>query len=336
MQRAFILGGTGQIGHAVANRLLAEGWHVTLGSRSPSVPTGSQENLRHVEVDRNKDGAIARALGDGADLLLDCIAFDSSDAKQLIEVQHNVGKICAISSASVYRDDAGLTLDEARVNGFPELPVPITTAQPTIDPGDATYSTRKVAMEHTLLDHCRVPVSILRACAIYGPHCSHAREWYFVKRLLDGRRKIPVAYEGKSQFQTSSAESVAAAVFAFASKPTARIMNVADPIAPTVAEIGNAIMLAMGISAEIIGLPDRGYPPRAGITPWSIPKPFVVAPSEDYESAGSYEELVAPSVRWLIEATRDRPWKEVLPALAAYPFDLFDYEADDNSVLVAR
>lgn len=336
MQRAFILGGTGQIGHAVANRLLAEGWHVTLASRSLSETTNGQENLRHVEVDRKKDGLIARALGDGADLLLDCIAFDAADARQLIEVQHRVGKICAISSASVYRDDKGLTLDEARVNGFPELPIPITTAQPTVQPGDATYSTRKVAMERTLLDHCQVPVSILRPCAIYGPHCSHAREWYFVKRLLDGRREIPVAYEGKSQFQTSSAESVAAAVLAFCSKPTAQIMNVADPSAPTVAEIGNAIMMAMGKSAEIIGLPDRGYPPRAGVTPWSIPSPFVVAPSEDFESAGSYDSLVGPTVRWLIQATRDRPWKEVLPALAAYPFDLFNYEADDNAVLAAR
>jgi nucleoside-diphosphate-sugar epimerase len=336
MQHAFVLGGTGQIGHAVASRLLAEGWQVTLASRSPSSGLTRQEHLKHVALDRRADGALARALGDGADLLLDCIAFDAIDANQLIEVQHYVGRICAVSSSSVYRDDLGRTLDEARLNGFPELPVPVTTAQPTVDPSDATYSTRKVAMERTLLEHCHVPVSILRPCAIYGPHCSHAREWYFVKRLLDGRREIPVAFEGKSQFQTSSAESIAAAVLAFGSKPTPTVMNVADPDAPTVIEIGNAIMQAMGMSAEIVGLSDRGYPPKAGVTPWSIPKPFIVAPSEDYESAGAYKTLVAPAIRWLIEATRDRPWKQVLPALAAYPFDLFDYEADEHCLLAAR
>lgn len=336
MKHAFILGGTGQIGHAVANRLLAEGWCVTLASRTANLALDGSAHLRHVEVDRRKAGAIARALGEGADLLLDCIAFDSTDASQLIDVQHNVGRICAVSSASVYRDHAGRTLDEARLNGFPELPVPITTSHPTVDPGEATYSTRKVAMERTLLDRCQIPVSILRPSAIYGPLGGHAREWYFVKRLLDDRREIPVAYEGKSQFQTSSAESVASAVFAFVSKPTSTIMNVADPEAPTVTEIGNAIMLAMGMSAEVVGLPDQGYPPKAGVTPWSIPKPFIVASSADFESPGSYESLVAPAVRWLIEATRDRLWKEVLPALAAYPFNLFDYEADERSILAAR
>jgi nucleoside-diphosphate-sugar epimerase len=336
MQRAFILGGTGQIGHAVAARLLAEGWHVTLASRSRALAATRHENLAQVHVDRRTKGAIARALGDGADLLLDCIAFDSIDAGQLIDVQSHVGKICAISSASVYRDDAGRTLDEAFLNGFPDMPVPITEAQPTVEPGDATYSTRKVAMERTLLDQCRVPVAILRPCAIYGPKSSHAREWYFVKRLLDGRKEIPVAFEGKSQFQTSSVEGVASAVLAFGSKPTATIMNVADPVAPSVTEIGHAIMRAMGISAQIIGLVDQGYPPKAGVTPWSIPKPFIVAPSADYNEAGRYETLIVPAVRWLIDATRDRPWKEVLPALAAYPFDLFDYEADDKSLRAAR
>jgi nucleoside-diphosphate-sugar epimerase len=336
MQRAFILGGTGQIGHAVARRLLAQGWQVTIASRSRSSALIDRDHVKHVVVDRHEDGSLARALGGGADLLLDCIAFNSVDAGQLVEIQHDVGKICAVSSASVYRDDAGRTLDEARRNGFPELPVPITTAQPTVEPGDTTYSTRKVTMEQTLLDHCQIPVCIVRPCAIYGPHNSHAREWYFVKRLLDGCREIPVAFEGKSQFQTSSAENIAAAVSAFASRPTPEIMNVADPAAPTVLEIATATMRVMGKSAEIVGLPDQGYPPKAGVTPWSIPKPFIVAPSADFECVGDYETLIAPAIHWLIEATRERPWQEVLPALAAYPFDLFDYEADRKALTANR
>ncbi|WP_375292557.1 NAD-dependent epimerase/dehydratase family protein [Sphingomonas melonis] len=332
MQHAFILGGTGQIGHSVAERLLAEGWRVTLASRTTRSAPDGRANLRHVILNRQEPRAFALALGDGADLLLDCIAFDSVDARQLVDVQNSVGTICAISSASVYRDDEGRTLDEARSNGFPEMPVPITISQPTVDPGVATYSTRKVAMERTLLDHCQTPVTILRPCAIYGPHCSHAREWFFVKRLLDGRRKIPVAYEGKSRFHTSSVQSIAAAVSAFASKPTSNVMNVVDPAAPTVTEIGRAIARVMNVEADIVGLPDRGYPPTIGVTPWSIPKPFVVAPSEAYESPGGYDSLVSHSVRWLTEAMRHRPWKEVVPALAKYPIDLFDYQAEERAL----
>ncbi|MBX9730575.1 MAG: NAD-dependent epimerase/dehydratase family protein [Sphingomonas sp.] len=336
MQHAFILGGTGQIGHAVADRLLAQGWRVTLASRSPQIALDGQPNLRHIALDRRAPGAIALALGDGADLLLDCIAFNSADARQLVDVQDSVGTICAISSASVFRDDAGRTLDEALSNGFPEMPVPITASQPTVDPGDATYSTRKVAMERTLLDHCQIPVTILRPSAIYGPYCSHAREWFFVKRLLDGRQAIPVAYGGLSRFQTSSVQGIANAVLASASKTASTVINVADPVAPTVIEIGEAIMHAMGVKADIVGLPDCGYPPKAGVTPWSIPKPFVVAPSDNLESTGRYESLVPPAVHWLIEATRGQPWQEVLPALAAYPFDLFDYTADERALRTVK
>jgi hypothetical protein len=58
-------------------------------------------------------------------------------------VQCRVGALVVVSSASVYRDAAGRTLDEAAASGFPELPVPIPETQPTVEPGAATYSTRK-------------------------------------------------------------------------------------------------------------------------------------------------------------------------------------------------
>jgi hypothetical protein len=62
----------------------------------------------------------------------------------------------------------GRTLYEARQNGFPEMPDPIPEIQPTVDPGPATYSTRKVALERGLLGsrdnscHCFAPIRHLR------------------------------------------------------------------------------------------------------------------------------------------------------------------------------
>jgi len=52
----------------------------------------------------------------------------------------------------------------------------------------------------------------------------------------------------------------------------------------------------------------------------------------EYESAGNYEALIGSTVDWLINATRDRHWQDVLPDLAAYPFNLFDYEADEAAI----
>ena len=135
-------------------------------------------------LDREQPGELAHALADGADALIDTIAFTQIHADQLLDVQGCVGAFVVVSSASVYRDAAGKTFDEARQNGFPELPVPIAETQPTVHPGPTTYSTRKVALEHRLLDQARVPVTVLRACAIHGMGSQHPREWWLVKRIL--------------------------------------------------------------------------------------------------------------------------------------------------------
>jgi nucleoside-diphosphate-sugar epimerase len=201
-RRAFILGGTGQIGRAVANDFLAAGWDVTIAHRGTHPPPArlAEHGARVAVLDRDNPGDLSRALGTGTDVLIDTIAYDLDHARQLIAVQSDVGTFVVISSSSVYRDSLGRTLDEASRNGFPELPDPIPETNPTVDPGPTTYSTRKIALERHLLDETTAPVTILRPCAIYGPGSRHPREWWFVKRILDHRRAIPIAYRGQADF----------------------------------------------------------------------------------------------------------------------------------------
>jgi nucleoside-diphosphate-sugar epimerase len=144
--------------------------------------------------------------------LIDATAYNTDHVGQLIAVQGSVGHFIVVSSASVYRDGLGRTLDEASQTGFPELPDPIPETHPTVDPGPATYSTRKVALERHLLDEATAPVTVLRPCAIYGIGSRHPREWWFVKRILDRRPAIPMAYRGASRFHTSSVANIAALI----------------------------------------------------------------------------------------------------------------------------
>ena len=325
MPLAFIIGGTGQIGLAVARRLVGEGWEVVLASRHAPPVAGA---WRHVRLDRTADGALGAALGEGADLVLDCLSMDEGDAVRLLSVQNRVGHIAAVSSASVYADGAGRTLDEARENGFPRFPVPIPEDHPTAPPGPETYSTRKVAMERALLDHAVVPVTVLRPCAIHGPHSRHAREWWFVKRLLDGCTRIPLAYGGRSRFQTTSTEAIAAAVVHALGDRRAQVLNVADADAPTVREIGETIMDVMGRRAELIGLEDEPYPSSVGATPWSTERPLVCATS--VPDVRTYAETVPAAVEWLVETVDRGAWQAALPQLAAYPRDHFAYGAEDE------
>ncbi len=328
MPRAVILGGTGQIGLACARRLTGEGWEVTLVSRRAAfVPEG----CRHVAADARGAGRLADAMGEQTDLLLSCVAFDEADAECLARAGSAAGRIVAISSASVYCDSKGRSLDEAATLGFPDFPIPLTEGSPTVAPGPKTYSTRKRAMEHALSTRASCPVTILRPCAIHGPESAHAREWWFVKRLLDGRAAIPLAYRGQSRFQTTSTAAIADAVLQAHAGLLPEVSNVCDADCLSVAGIGRAIMEIMGVRVELVGLPDTsGYPPELGATPWSIPRPMLCAGA--VASQTGYAQSVVPAIDWLVKEVDRENWRTCLIQLAAYPWEHFDYQADDRAL----
>src|SRR5882724_1966752 len=142
---ALIIGGTGQIGRAVARNLLWHGWRICLAQRSSeSLPLDLAKHVQAIPLDRDQPGALAAAVSELFDVIIDTIAFTEDHARQLIETEQSTGALVVISSASVYRDAHGRTLDEASENGFPRFPGAISEDQPTVEPGPKSYSTRKV------------------------------------------------------------------------------------------------------------------------------------------------------------------------------------------------
>ena len=265
-----------------------------------------------------------------ADVVLDTIAFDAEDIERYDP--DKVGRLIVVSSASVYCDDQGRTLDEAAQNGFPEFDRPITEEQTTVAPGPDTYSTRKIRMENKALEMFGDRATILRPCAIYGPHSRHPREWWFVKRMLDGRERIPLLYDGRSQFQTSNADLIGNFVAATIEHDLGGVYNIADALAPTVYEIGTAIARIMEreISFELETGQEDGL---VGRTPWSVPKPFIVDASKAMR-AGSLARIefgveAEPAIQWLRDLNPS-DWQAAFPQLAAYTWDMFDYQAEDS------
>ena len=337
MPHAVLLGGTGQIGRAVAAPLLDLGWTVTLAHRGSRQPPHEliERGARLANLDRDHSGTLAGVLGTGADLLVDAVAYGPEHASQLLEVQADVGALVVISSASVYRDEAGRTLDEASKNGFPVLPEPLGEDQPTVEPGPQTYSTRKVALERALLDGATVPVAVLRPAAIHGPGSSHPREWWIVKRMLDRRPVIPLAYRGRSRFHTTAAANIAAAVRTVGGLPGQRVLNVADPSALAVADIARLVGSHLGYTGRLLAIDDEPqYPPLLGRTPWSVQHPFVLDTSAlhalGYRPAIHYAGGVASTCDWLTATGTATDWRLLFPVLAAYPYDLFDYATEDE------
>jgi nucleoside-diphosphate-sugar epimerase len=201
---AFILGGTGFVGRHIVRRLADAGWDVSIGARGQTPISDEIVKLRHVVVDRSDDRSVKKMLGAGIDVLVDVIPYERRDAEQLVALKDVVGSVVVISSASVYKDDQGRSLDAIRRGHYPELPNPIPESQRTVPPGNETYSTKKATIERLLLDQGELPATVIRPCAIYSPGDTLCREWFFIKRALDRRPYVLLAYGGKRVFHTSS------------------------------------------------------------------------------------------------------------------------------------
>jgi nucleoside-diphosphate-sugar epimerase len=301
-RRAFILGGTGQIGTAAAERLRDRGWDVTVAAR-----TGGD-----VRLDRKEELELP---GD-FDALVDCVAFTGEHGDQLLGLAGRVGTLVVISSASVYSDDLG----NAR------LPVPIPETHPTVEPGDADYSSNKRALELALLEQDALPATVLRPCAIHGPHAhSHVREWYFVKRAQDERPFVLLAYLGESRFHTTATINLAELIRLACERPGTRVLNAGDPAPPTTLQISRTIAELTGhVRVEYL-LEDA---PEAARSPWAVRHPLVVdmATAErelGYRPLAAYGEAVQDTLRWLLEEQ---------PPLGEYMSTFFDYDAEDEYV----
>jgi nucleoside-diphosphate-sugar epimerase len=323
-RRAFLLGGSGQTGRALIPRLHQRGWEIVVASRGErEVPAGAE----HVTVDRGVEGALEDAVGDGADVLVDFAAFEPEHAKQLLALRDRIGSLVVLSSAAVYFPE-----DEA---DFARLPVPIAERTETVAPGPGGYATKKRAIELALLEQDALPATLIRAGAIHGPWSTWAREWYFVKRVLDGRRAIVLAYRGASRFHPISVHNLAELIWLAAERPGRRVLNAGDPEPPTVVEIARAVAANLEHDwAEVLIDEPVG---NVGETVWSTPHPVVLDMTDaefelGYRPVTTYEQALPETLAWLVEATRGRDWREVLPTTAKIMASSFDYAAEDELI----
>ncbi|MGC0333504.1 nucleoside-diphosphate-sugar epimerase [Streptomyces sp. SAI-170] len=336
MRRAVVIGATGQIGRPTVAALARDGWEVTAASRGGDRDDDWPDGVRAVRLDREDDKALETLLGHDCDLLVDMVAFKARHARQLTGLADRIGSAVVISSVSVYEDDKGRGFDtQSEPDGFPHYPLPLPETQTTVAPGDATYSTAKVAVEHELLAAGdRLPTTLLRAGAVHGPHCRTPRELYFVKRNLDGRRRRVIAYGGRSRFHPVSVHTLAELIRLAAARPGSRVLNAVDAEAPTVVEIAAAIDAVMGADAENILVDGPAPAPTVGDTPWSVPAPVICDMSAaerelGYRPVVTYAETLPETVDWITHQLARGDWREVYPKMYAAYGDLFDYAAED-------
>lgn len=326
---ALIIGGTGLIGQALVSHLDKKGWEVTVISRGrrPS-PTNS---ARHVVLDRADTEGLRQIAAKGFDAIFDIVAMSAAEATQLTTLSDQTGTLIVVSSAAVYADEKG----DSILNSTRDRPVPIAETHSTVAPVDElNYPASKSNVERIVLEGSTCPVTVIRPGAIYGPGDLASREWHFVKRALDNRPWIVLAFHGRSVFHQVSSINVAALAGLAAEQPGTRTLNVGDEHPRTVLETARLIAREMGHErAEyLIDAPLDG---GVGETPWSTPQPLALdlrAAKELGFEAQSPEQTIATTCRWLTTTVADADWKEALPKAAKYYGDLFDYETEDRFV----
>lgn len=282
-----ILGGTGLIGRAAARRLRQAGWTVDAPGR---------------EVDRGDPDALARAMGDGADLLVDTLCYSAADARTLLPLARRAVSTVMISAKAVYADSAGRHVNSAEP---PRFDGPVTEDQPTLAPLDSDpfsregYGPNKVAAERTLLDS-GLPVTVLRPSKVHGPGNKRPLERYFVEKILAGNRVVVLAARGEGVDHPTAAANLAALIETAALNPGARVLNAADPDAPNGLEISRIIARSLGWTWHEILLEHA----EAGLHPWH--RGFVLDTSAavrlGYRPVGDYAFTVQETLRDLVSS----------------------------------
>lgn len=335
---ALVIGGTGQIGIAAVSALADAGYRVTAAHRgSTSLPGDARADT--VVLDR-EDTKSLQAAALGHDVVVDTVAYTPAHAAQLAGLAGHVGSLVVISTGTVYVGTNGSSFETATDDdSYPEFPVPLTESSPTIDDGRQTYGALKAAMERSLLAVGGLPVSILRPGAVHGPRSPKLREFYFMKRAMDGRPHVVLSRNGESRFSTSSTANIAALVVACARRPGSRVLNATDEENYSVREQAQAVFEVMGHSAAILGF-DGGAIGNLGATPWDAPRPYACSMQRARDEVGyipalSYTEAVRADLEWLLgEFEAGRRWQDLFPSVVLRygEHGWFPYDDEDRWV----
>lgn len=346
--RVLVIGGTGRVGPYLLRDLIRRGHDVTIvhrGQRSRPKDLDAREILADR---RDYFSFAARMRRENPDVVIDLFPGRAEDTRAVVEAFR--GRIRAsvhISAFDVYEQYVAVDLFDAW-DVSPELaaelasrPLPIREGAPLrtahLHPHPGIVAGfDKVLVEHEIRRAEAAgdfPATILRAAAIYGPAVqSHddprLREWYYVKRILDGRSMLALPDSGGAMLHRVHYANVARAATQAAESPRAagRAYNVGDLQVFTVRQLADRVARTLGHRWELVSVP------RSWIKHWhpfDADPPFLLDVSRLQIELG-YEEAVDAAVgleETVEHLAQTRPGTKHL---------MFDYEAEDRVIAQAR
>ncbi len=324
-----VVGGTRFIGRAIVEELFRRGHTVTIYHRGRHEVEFARP-VTHVHGDRRDylhfQADLARL---SPEAVVDVIPMNADDSQSLVEaLRGRIARSVHISSGDVYAPGQPIPIPEDAPTG-PAEPVELRL-------GDQTVPYSKVAVEGVIREaHAAgdFPATILRLPAVYGPGDPLAREWFFVKRVLDGRRRIGLPDGGLGLFHRGYVDDVAQAVVLALESPQAigRTYNVGHERVLTVRGIAEFVAQVMGHEWQIVSVPAERLSPT---NPYAAPYPIVYDLSRiqtelGYRESVSLEEGMWRTVAWLVA---NPPTPETWGLARYLTHDAFDYVAEDAAL----
>jgi nucleoside-diphosphate-sugar epimerase len=196
-----------------------------------------------------------------------------------------------ISSSDVY---AAFEATERRTPGTYPIPLseeaPLRTGKyPEWDGSD--YD--KIGAEFAALrawQARRLPAVIVRYPGVYGP--GPVREWYWVKRVRDGRHRIALPDGGLTIFHRGFFLNLAHAVtLALELGKPGRVYNAGDDVQFNVRQITELIGAALDHDWEIVSVPADAWPWG---TPYSIYQGHLLLDTTRIKDELGYRDIVTP------------------------------------------
>ncbi len=126
----------------------------------------------------------------------------------------------------------------------------------------------------------------------------------FVERVLDRRPTVYLAHRGAGVDHTTAAANLAALIEVVAHAPGRRILNAADPDAPSGLEIARTVARHLNHTWDEVLVDDDSQ----GRHPWDAAHPIVLDTSAaadlGYVPAGDYAATVGEEIDWLASGAR--------------------------------
>lgn len=318
--RVGVLGGTRFIGRAITLDLAAAGHDVTVFHRGQTEPE-ELASVGHVHVDR-KDLGEAYADLSSYDAFVDTMAFSTGNTQPVLDALPEGRRLLVLSSVDVYAAYASVN------TGAVTEPVPDDETGPVRSerypyrgqiPGMDDYE--KLDVEELYLARgatvCRLPM-------VYGEHDGQRREWFILRRVHAGRKRIPFGTGTWVSTRGYVGDIAAGVRLALESADAVgEVFNLGERRSPSVALWARMILDAAGSDAELVTVPDDALPEDLDISA-AIPQHLLCDSSKARRVLG-----------WTETDPMDALRRSVAWHLAHPPDDDGDFSADDEALTSA-